>query len=158
LKLVHRQRTVEAQGVADAGRRAPGAPVEVAMATSETSRRRAARTQAPPEAAPTQAAPTEQTGALPRQRHPHLPSDAREHPREAGLAVVVLVLGVAAVVCGMVDGWHLAGSVTGLAGVLLGFYDQYLSATRAERMVIIPGLVLAGLGLGLSLAHGGFAI
>ncbi|HEU4676772.1 MAG TPA: hypothetical protein VFS29_12330 [Motilibacteraceae bacterium] len=124
------------------------------MATSETSRERAARAGAAP---PEQPQPVGQP-ALPRQRHPHLPADARDHPREAGLAVVVLVLGVAAVVCGMVDGWHLAGSVTGLAGVLLGLYDQYLSATRAERMVIIPGLVLAGLGLGLSLAHGGFAI
>lgn len=119
------------------------------MATRETSPTRTARSaQAPPAQAP----------SLPRPRHPHLPADAREHPREAGLAAVVLVLGIAAVVCGLVDGWHLAGSVTGLAGVLLGVYDQYLSATRAERMVIIPGLVLAGLGLGLSLAHGGFAL
>ncbi|MGN6332914.1 MAG: DUF6264 family protein [Motilibacteraceae bacterium] len=132
------------------------------MATSETSRRRAARggaqppAEQPPSARSAPSAPS--APPVPRQRHPHLPADARDHPREAGLAVVVLVLGVAAVVCGMVEGWHLAGSVTGLAGVLLGFYDQYLSATRVERMVIIPGLVLAGLGLGLSLAHGGFAI
>ncbi|MGN6243671.1 MAG: hypothetical protein ACTHQ3_08350 [Motilibacteraceae bacterium] len=133
------------------------------MATSDTSRRTGSagttsKGTASRGTASTGRLPGAPSQPLPRQRHPHLPADAREHPREAGLAVVVLVLGAAAVVCGLVDGWHLAGSVTGLAGVLLGFYDQYLSATRAERMVIIPGLVLAGLGLGLSLAHGGFAI
>ena len=50
---------------------------------------------------------------------------------------------------------HVLGTVTGALGVLLGIYDQYLSATTAERWVIVFGLGASGVGLALGLANGG---
>ena len=42
--------------------------------------------------------------------------------------------------------------------IVIGMYDQLISATRNERIVIVTGLVAAFVGAGLGFAHGGFSI
>ena len=94
---------------------------------------------------------------------PHLPhvslnSDGRPHPLENTLAMVTLVAGVAALAFGFVVADHLAAVVLGLLALFVGLYDQLISATREERIIIVTGLVAAFVGAGLGFAHGGFAI
>ena len=40
--------------------------------------------------------------------------------------------------------------------MLVGLYAQLISATRAERMIIVTGLVAAFVGTALGFGHGGF--
>jgi hypothetical protein len=93
--------------------------------------------------------------------HLHLPrvtlnTDGERHPLENGLAVFTLAAGIVAVVSGFMVRQHVLASATGMAGLVVGLYAQLISATRAERMIIVTGLVAAFVGLALGLAHGGF--
>jgi hypothetical protein len=94
--------------------------------------------------------------------HPHLPStttspadarllaDGRSHTRETVLAWAALGLGALAFLIGALGGvW--AGVVVGVAGVAVAVVAQMLSASTAERWLIIPGWVLSALGIALSL-------
>ena len=97
------------------------------------------------------------------QPHPHLPhftlnDDGQRHPVENSLAVLTLVLGVPAFALGFIVAAHFPAVILGLIAVFVGLYDQMISATRSERMVIVTGLVAAFVGAGLGFAHGGFAI
>jgi hypothetical protein len=40
--------------------------------------------------------------------------------------------------------------------LIVGLYAQLISATRAERVIIVTGLVAAFVGAALGLGHGGF--
>lgn len=98
--------------------------------------------------------------SLPR---PHLPrvtlnSDGQRHPLENTLAVLTLVLGVASFVLGFIVAAHFPAVILGLISLFVGLYDQMISATTAQRMVIVTGLVFAFVGAGLGFAHGGFSI
>jgi hypothetical protein len=84
-----------------------------------------------------------------------LNSDGKSHPRENGLAVAALVLGLVAVFSAISPGLHLLTSWAGLAGILCGGYAQFVSQTTGERFVAIIGLGCAGLGFALGVAHGG---
>ncbi|GAA1921681.1 hypothetical protein GCM10009716_32840 [Streptomyces sodiiphilus] len=84
-----------------------------------------------------------------------LNSDGRAHPKENTLAVVTLVLGAVAVLTTFSEGLHLISSWAGLAGIITGAWGQLISATTAERMVLVIGLGAAGLGFYLGVANGG---
>ncbi|MGH8776554.1 MAG: hypothetical protein ACRDWI_15805 [Jiangellaceae bacterium] len=75
--------------------------------------------------------------------------------RENMLAALTLAFGVVAAVCGFVASWHLQASWTGVAGLALGAIAQMVSTSTAQRWVIVPGWVLAFIGLALGLANGG---
>jgi hypothetical protein len=92
----------------------------------------------------------------PQQRRITLNSDGTRHPRENSLSIFTLVAGVVALPTGFVVSQHVIASAAGTAGLLVGLYAQLISATRAERMVIVTGLVAAFVGTALGLAHGGF--
>jgi hypothetical protein len=82
-------------------------------------------------------------------------TDGRPHPLENTLVAVTLVLGLCAIVTSGFHHLHIVSTWTGLAGLLTGGAGQYLSATTAERFVLITSLGLAGLGFYLGMAHGG---
>jgi len=88
--------------------------------------------------------------------HITLNTDGRRHPRENTLAFVCVALAVVSLLTAFDRGLHFVGALTGLGGVLVGIYDQYISATTAERWVIVPGLGASAVGLALAIAHGGF--
>jgi len=93
--------------------------------------------------------------------HPHLPhvtlnTDGRRHPLENILALFTLAAGIVAFALGFVVSQHVLASWIGLAGLAVGLYAQMISATRAERMVIVAGLVAAFVGFALGLGHGAF--
>lgn len=84
------------------------------------------------------------------------PSDARlhahdaRHPREEALAWTTLAVGCLSFALA-VGGGFMIGLVLGVVGVLLGLYSQLVSATTAERWVILPGLAMAALGTALNM-------
>ncbi|MFR9723524.1 hypothetical protein ACL02R_09145 [Streptomyces sp. MS19] len=83
-------------------------------------------------------------------------TDGRPHPKENGLAVVVLVVGAVAAVTAIFSGLHIVSAWAGLAGLLAGGWSQLNSATTGQRFVTVIGLGAAGVGLYLGLANGGF--
>jgi hypothetical protein len=85
-----------------------------------------------------------------------LNSDGKSHPRENALAVFTLVTGLITFAVGWVVSLHVVASILGIVSLLAGLYAQMISATRAERMVIVTGLVAAFVGTALGFAHGGF--
>jgi hypothetical protein len=103
------------------------------------------------------------TGTRPRPhpaRRPELPhilnTDGRRHPVENSLAVFTLLAGLASFPLGFIVSQHVAASALSAAGLVAGLYGQLISATRAQRIVIVTGLVAAFVGGALGLAHGGF--
>lgn len=99
------------------------------------------------------------TKTSPRSHLPHitLNDDGRRHPLENSLALFTLAAGIVAFPLGFVVSQHVIASVAGIAGLAVGLYAQMISATRAERMIIVTGLVAAFVGLSMGLAHGGFS-
>lgn len=97
------------------------------------------------------------------QPHPHLPhvtlnDDGQRHPVQNTLALVTLGLGIPSFILGFIVATHFPAVILGLVALFIGMYDQMISATRSERMVIVTGLVAAFVGAGLGFAHGGFSI
>ncbi len=86
-----------------------------------------------------------------------LNSDGRRHPLLNAATAVTFVAGAAAFVLGLIVREHLAAAVIGLSAFAIGMVAQLYSATREERIFIVAGLVAAFVGLGLGIAHGGFA-
>jgi hypothetical protein len=85
-----------------------------------------------------------------------LNSDGQPHPRENALAVFTLVTGLITFAVGWVVSLHVLASILGIVSLLVGLYAQLISATRAERIIIVTGLVAAFVGTALGFAHGGF--
>lgn len=81
-----------------------------------------------------------------------------DHQKENSLAVITLVGGLIAFVCGIVHGGHFVAVCLGIVMVLFGLYSQLVSATTRERWVNVLGIGLAFVGVGLGLSHGGFTI
>jgi hypothetical protein len=86
-----------------------------------------------------------------------LNSDGQRHPTENLLTAFTFVVGIAAFAVGFVVSLHLIGTVLGIVGFLVGLYAQMVSNTREQRVLIMAGIIAAFVGLGLSVAHGGFA-
>lgn len=92
-------------------------------------------------------------------RRPHvtLNNDGERHPKENLLAVVSFVLGLIAFVLGFIVAAHLPAAVIGIIGFPTALYSQMISATTGERWLNVIGMIGSFVGLGLALAHGGFA-
>jgi hypothetical protein len=82
-------------------------------------------------------------------------TDGKPHPLQDTLLVVTLVFGVTAFVTGFFHNLHLLSSWTGLLGILIGAYGQWISETTRERFGLILGLGASGVGFFLGMAHGG---
>ena len=87
---------------------------------------------------------------------PTLNSDGEPHPRENALTVFTFVGGLVVFAIGFVVRLHVLGTVLGLVVFLVGLYAQMVSNTREQRVLIMTGLIGSFVGLGLSVAHGGF--
>lgn len=85
-----------------------------------------------------------------------LNDDGERHPLENGLAVFTLITGIAAFAIGWLVRLHMPATVLGGVSLIVGLYAQLISATRAQRMIIVTGLVAAFVGAALGLGHGGF--
>jgi ABC-type Co2+ transport system permease subunit len=85
-----------------------------------------------------------------------LNSDRGRHPLLNVAAAFTFLAGAAAFPLGLIIREHLAATVIGMAAFGIGLVAQLLSATRAERIFIVSGLVAAFVGMGLGIAHGGF--
>jgi uncharacterized membrane-anchored protein YitT (DUF2179 family) len=90
--------------------------------------------------------------------HISLNDDGQRHPRENALAVFTLVTGIPAFILGFIVVAHFPAVVLGLLALFVGLFDQMISATRNERIVIMTGVVAAFVGVGLGFAHGGFGL
>jgi hypothetical protein len=91
-------------------------------------------------------------------------TDGRPHPLLNVASACTLVVGLAsfalAMVLRYVTSTHalaLTAAITGLASLLVGLYLQMVSATRAERILLVTGMIAGFIGLALGLAHGGFS-
>ena len=85
-----------------------------------------------------------------------LNSDGRRHPLLNAATAFTFVAGAAAFPLGLIVREHFAATVIGLVAFAIGLVAQLVSATRAERIFIVMGLVSAFVGMGLGIAHGGF--
>jgi hypothetical protein len=85
-----------------------------------------------------------------------LNSDGQRHPLENSLTWFTLIAGVVAFAIGFVVKLHLPGTILGLVAFVVGLYAQLVSNTREQRILIMTGVVASFVGLGLSVAHGGF--
>jgi hypothetical protein len=83
--------------------------------------------------------------------------EAKQHPVQLGLSVFTLVAGIAAFPLGLVVHLHLAATVLGMASMVVGLCLQMISITRAQRIVLMAGVVPAFVGVCLGIAHGGFS-
>jgi hypothetical protein len=91
-------------------------------------------------------------------------TDGRPHPLLNLASACTLVVGLASFALGMVlryvtstHGLAIAAGATGLIALLVGLYTQMMSATRAERILLVTGMIAGFVGLALGLAHGGFS-
>lgn len=92
---------------------------------------------------------------LPEPLHRLINTDGKRHPKENALAFATLGLGILSLVAATNADWHVPGAWMGLVGAVVGGVDQFISATRGERWIIVSGLVASGLGFALNLANGG---
>ena len=86
-----------------------------------------------------------------------LNTDGKRHPWINAAAAYAVLAGLASLITGMLDKLHLAGTLLGATGFVVGMLAQMMSATRASRMVIVFGIVASFVGMGLGFAHGGFS-
>src|SRR4051812_15698181 len=84
-----------------------------------------------------------------------LNSDGKAHPVQNSFVAATLVLGAVAFITSHFDNLHLISSWAGLIGVLSGAWGQMISATTAERFLLIIGLGASAVGFFLGMAHGG---
>jgi hypothetical protein len=86
-----------------------------------------------------------------------LNSDGKRHPLLNAATAFTFLAGLAAFALGLIVSAHLAATITGIVAFAVGLYCQLVSATREERIFIVTGIVGAFVGMGLGIAHGGFA-
>ncbi|MFF2849987.1 hypothetical protein ACFVT5_27175 [Streptomyces sp. NPDC058001] len=84
-----------------------------------------------------------------------LATDGKAHPLQDALVAVTLVLGLTAAISSIFVGLHLLSSWTGLVGILVGAYGQFISVTTRERFGLILGLGASAVGFFIGMAHGG---
>jgi hypothetical protein len=82
-------------------------------------------------------------------------TDGKRRPLQDTLMAVTFVLGFLSFITSFFHGLHLLSSWTGLVGLGVGIYGQWISVTTRERFVLILGLGAAGVGFLISMAHGG---
>jgi|SRR5215203_5228422 uncharacterized membrane protein len=84
-----------------------------------------------------------------------LNTDGKAHPVENSLTAVTLVLGLVAFITAFWPDLNIIASWAGLAGIIAGAWGQFISATTAERFLLIIGLGMSAVGFYLGMAHGG---
>lgn len=84
-----------------------------------------------------------------------LNTDGERHPVENALAAVTVALGVVSLLLAGWDELHVPGAWIGGVGALVGVWAQMISATTAERWVIVFGLGGCMVGFYLNMSHGG---
>jgi hypothetical protein len=87
-----------------------------------------------------------------------LNSDGKRHTLLNAVTIFVCAGGIVAFVLGLFVRAHLAATVLGMACFGLGLYAQLVSATRGERMLLVVGITGGFVGMGMGIAHGGFAV
>jgi hypothetical protein len=97
-----------------------------------------------------------QAPARPRLRAPHLNTGGKSHALINAAAAYTVVAGIVSLILGMLSIQHIAGTILGVTGMIIGLAAQMMSATRTERMVIVFGIVASFVGLALGFGHGGF--
>jgi len=85
----------------------------------------------------------------------YLDSDGKPHPVQNAFAAVTAALGALAIITAIWPGLHLISSWAGLVGIFTGGWGQFISATTAERFVLVLGLGASAVGFFLGMAHGG---
>jgi hypothetical protein len=86
-----------------------------------------------------------------------LNSDGQRHPLLNAVTAFTFAAGIVAFALGLIVRAHMPATVIGICAFAVGMCAQLVSATREERIFIVAGLVAAFVGLGLGIAHGGFA-
>jgi hypothetical protein len=71
-------------------------------------------------------------------------------------SAATLLVGFIVFVGGFVVRLHFFASLIGLITLLLGLVLQMMSTTRTQRILIVPGVIGAFVGMSLGIAHGGF--
>lgn len=89
-----------------------------------------------------------------------LNTDGKAHPVENSFVAATVLLGAVAFVTAVITEreWanlHLIASWTGLVGIVVGGWGQFISATTAERFLLVIGLGAASVGFFLGVAYGG---
>jgi hypothetical protein len=85
-----------------------------------------------------------------------LNSDGERHPALNAAAAFTFFGGIAGFALGLVVNAHLIATVLGIVVFGVGMFAQMMSATREQRVFIVAGIIGAGIGAGLGIAHGGF--
>jgi len=83
-------------------------------------------------------------------------AEGKRHPVQLGLTAFAFLAGIVAFATGLIVRQHLAATVLGLAGLVVGMYTQMISVARTQRIVLMAGVVAAFVGTCLGIAHGGF--
>jgi hypothetical protein len=109
-----------------------------------------------PEATSTQTHAAQTHGGRPGAPRLTLNTDGQPHPMLNAFTVFTFLAGIAAFALGLVVKAHLAATILGIAVFGVGMTTQMFSATREQRVFIVAGIIAAGVGGGLGLAHGGF--
>jgi hypothetical protein len=111
-----------------------------------------------PEAATTQTHGTQTHGTQAQARVPRLTlnTDGQRHPVLNAATAFTFVGGIAGFALGLVVNAHLVATIVGIVVFGVGMVAQLFSATREQRVFIVAGIIAAGVGAGLALAHGGF--
>jgi hypothetical protein len=84
-----------------------------------------------------------------------LNTDGERHPVENALAGAAVALGLVSVLLAFWNALHVPGAWVGGVGALVGVWAQMISATTAERWVIVFGLGFCMVGFYLNMSHGG---
>ncbi|MEU7409492.1 hypothetical protein AB0B40_09190 [Streptomyces sp. NPDC042638] len=82
-------------------------------------------------------------------------TDGKARPLQDALMAITLVLGLLSFITSFFHSLHLLTSWTGLVGLAVGVYGQWISITTRERFGLILGLGAAGVGFLIGMAHGG---
>ena len=104
----------------------------------------------------TQSAQTHGTQAQARVPRLTLNTDGQRHPQLNAATAFTFLGGIAGFALSLVVNAHLAATVLGILVFGVGMVTQMFSATREQRVFIVAGIIAAGVGAGLGLAHGGF--
>jgi ligand-binding sensor protein len=87
-----------------------------------------------------------------------LNSDGQRHPAENAVVAFTFVVGLVAFSVAFIVRAHFAGTVLGGVAFAAGLYGQMVSSTREQRVMLMAGIIAGFVGLGLSVAHGGFSL
>jgi hypothetical protein len=111
-----------------------------------------------PEATSTQTQDAQIHGTQTQARVPRLTlnTDGQRHPQLNAATAFTFVGGIAGFALGVVVNAHVAATILGIVVFGVGMVTQMFSATREQRVFIVAGIIAAGVGAGLGLAHGGF--